>query len=100
MDRRVVSGLHRIALIGNSPPRLCGIATFTRDLREGLVAAFPALAVDTYAMNDRGNRYDYPAEVVCSVDQDDVGAYQRAAHRINESGADIVSVQHEYGIFG
>ncbi len=87
-------------MIGNSPPRLCGIATFTRDLREGLVAAFPDLEVDIYAMNDRGNRYDYPAEVACTIDQDDIADYQRAAHRINESGADVVCVQHEYGIFG
>jgi glycosyltransferase involved in cell wall biosynthesis len=100
MDRPTKPRLHRIALIGNSPPRLCGIATFTRDLRDGLLAAFPELAVDIYAMNDRGNRYDYPPAVACSIDQEDVADYQRAAHRINESGADIVCVQHEYGIFG
>ncbi len=87
-------------MIGNSPPRLCGIATFTHDLHDGLVEAFPALAVDIYAMNDRGNDYDYPREVVCSIDQDNVADYQRAAHLINESGADVVCVQHEYGIFG
>ena len=100
MDRRAASRLKRIALIGNSPPRLCGIATFTRDLRDGLVEAFPDIDVSIYAMNDRGNRYDYPPEVACSIDQDDVADYQRAAHRINESGADLVCVQHEYGIFG
>lgn len=100
MDRPKISTLRRIALIGNSPPRLCGIATFTRDLREGLGQAFPDLDIDIYAMNDRGADYDYPPEVVCSIDQDEIGGYQQAAHRINESGADIVCVQHEYGIFG
>ncbi len=94
------SRLRRIALIGNSPPRLCGIATFTADMHAGLLAAFPDLIVDIYAMNDRGARYDYPAEVVCSIEQDDLVDYARAAHRINASGADIVCVQHEYGIFG
>lgn len=51
-------------------------------------------------MNDGGNRYEYPAEVVCSIDQDDLRDYGRAAHRINASGADVVCVQHEYGIYG
>ncbi len=100
MDADVGSGLRKIALIGNNPPRLCGIATFTHDLRNGLLDAFPDLDIDVYAMNDRGARYDYPQEVVCSIDQDDLASYARAAHRINASGADVVCVQHEYGIFG
>jgi glycosyltransferase involved in cell wall biosynthesis len=94
------SEIHRIALIGNSPPRLCGIATFTADVHRALIAAYPDLAVDTYAMNDREAVYDYPASVACSIRQDDLADYARAAHRINASGADIVCVQHEYGIFG
>jgi glycosyltransferase involved in cell wall biosynthesis len=100
MDAAAGSGLRKIALIGNHPPRLCGIATFTRDVRNGLIEAFPDLAIDVYAMNDRGMRHDYPAEVVCAIDQDDIASYARAAHRINASGADVVCVQHEYGIFG
>jgi len=32
--------------------------------------------------------------------QEDLADYARAAHRINASSADIVCVQHEYGIFG
>jgi glycosyltransferase involved in cell wall biosynthesis len=94
------SDLRRIALIGNSPPRLCGIATFTRDVHAALSAAFPKIPIDIYAMNDRGNRYAYPEAVVASIDQDEIEDYVTAAHRINASGADVISVQHEYGIFG
>ena len=97
---RAGQGLKRVALIGNCPPRLCGIATFTADVHAGLRAAFPNIDVDIYAMNDGGKRYDYPPEVVFSIDQDDLGDYGRAAHRINASGADVVCVQHEYGIYG
>lgn len=92
--------IKRIALIGNSPPRLCGISTFTRDVREALVTADAALAVDLYAMDDPGSSHAYGPEVVCSLDQEDLAAYIQAARRINESGADVVIVQHEYGIFG
>lgn len=100
MDAGAESQLHKVALIGNNPPRLCGIATFTRDVRSGLLDAFPELSINVYAMNDRGAHYVYPDEVVCSIDQDDLASYARAAHRINASGADVVCVQHEYGIFG
>lgn len=90
----------RIALIGNSPPRLCGISTFTRDVRTALLSADAGVAVDLYAMNDPGSEHAYGPEVVCSINQEDLGDYVQAARRINESGADVVIVQHEYGIFG
>ncbi len=89
----------RIALIGNSPPRLCGIATFTADVRTALITEFPDVAVDLYAMEDRHGQ-EYPAEVVCSISEDDLASYHAAALQINRSSADIVCVQHEYGIFG
>ena len=92
--------LNRIALIGNSPPRLCGIATFTRDVREALLASFPSIAVDLYAMNDVGSSHVYGPEVACSINQNEVADYRLAAQRINDSRADVVLVQHEYGIFG
>jgi glycosyltransferase involved in cell wall biosynthesis len=92
--------IRRMALIGNNPPRLCGIATFTADVRAALNAAYPGLQVDVYAMNDVGADYAYGPEVVCAIAQDRLPDYQLAAQRINESGTDVVLVQHEYGIFG
>ena len=90
----------RIALIGNSPPRRCGIATFTDDLRAALQAEHPDAVLDVYAMTDPDKRYDYPDDVVMSIAQDSIDDYIAAANRINDSGADIVCIQHEYGIFG
>jgi glycosyltransferase involved in cell wall biosynthesis len=92
--------IRRIALIGNSPPRLCGIATFTRDVRDAIKHVYPNIAVDHYAMNDPNGVYDYGSEVTCQIAQEDVADYRIAAQRINESAADLVLVQHEYGIFG
>jgi glycosyltransferase involved in cell wall biosynthesis len=92
--------IRRIALVGNYPPRLCGIATFTFDVHQALASAFPDIPVDVYAMNDPGSSHAYPDAVVCTIAQDDIADYRAAAHRINESGADVVIVQHEYGIFG
>ncbi|MBU3079396.1 glycosyltransferase family 4 protein [Sphingomonas sp. XMGL2] len=90
----------RIALVGNHPPRLCGIATFTADVRAALTNAYPDTAVDVYAMEDPGVDHAYPPEVTMTIARDDIDSYREAARRINESGADIVCVQHEYGIYG
>lgn len=100
MEAKERGTIRRLALIGNFPPRLCGIATFTFDVHAALTGMFPDLAVDVYAMNDPGAEYDYADDVVCTIRQDELGDYQAAAHRINASGADVVLVQHEYGIFG
>jgi glycosyltransferase involved in cell wall biosynthesis len=92
--------LRKVALLGNSPPRLCGIATFTANLGTALRETFPDIVVDLYAMDDPGRRHSYAADVVCAIAQEEVADYAAAAHRINESGADILCVQHEYGIYG
>ena len=44
--------LTHIALIGNFPPRRCGIATFTADTRDALMSLNPHLVVDVYALDD------------------------------------------------
>ncbi len=92
--------IRRVALIGNHPPRMCGIATFTADVETALADRYPGLAVDVYAMNDPGSDHDYPPTVVCTIGQDAIPDYLAAARQINDSGADVVCVQHEYGIFG
>lgn len=90
----------RIALIGNFLPRLCGLATFTTHVHGALAASRSAPRVDVYAMVDPGRRYDFPAAVTMAVDQENRDAYRVAARRINASAADLVWVQHEYGIYG
>jgi glycosyltransferase involved in cell wall biosynthesis len=87
----------RIAFVGNYLPRECGIATFTTDLCAALAGhATECLAV---AMNDRSERYDYPPPVRFTVEQNDLSCYRRAAQFLNNR-VDVVSLQHEYGIYG
>lgn len=97
---RTDASLRHIALLGNFPPRRCGIATFSADVEAALAARFPALAVDVYAMDDTGGPYAYPRQVVAKIAQDDAAAYRAAAQRIEASGAQLLWIQHEYGIFG
>lgn len=89
-----------IALLGNALPRLCGLATFTTHVREALAVRYPAMRVDHIAMVDPGRHYAFPAEVCAVLAQEDRPAYAQAAARIAASGAELLWVQHEYGIYG
>lgn len=88
-----------IALIGNSVPRRCGIATFTTHCLEAMRDYFPDLAIDLYAMDDGDEALDYPVGVHL-VSQRERTAYALAAKGIEESGAEAIWLQHEFGIFG
>ena len=94
------AAMRRVAFIGNHLPRRCGIATFTHDLHLASARSRPSLSTSIVAMNDTGHSYDYPAIVEVEVAADDIASYERAAGTINRSKADVVSLQHEFGIFG
>ena len=89
-----------VVLVGNFPPRRCGIATFTRDVYEGLVGAERRMRCDVVAMNDGDLAYDYPATVTYQIRQNDLEDYARVAKAIAASRPDLLCVQHEFGIFG
>ncbi len=92
--------IQKIAFIGNYVPRCCGIATFTRDLRCAVAGHLPDTECLVVPMNDHGQAYDYPAEVRFVCSDGDIGAFHRAAEFLNLANVDVVSLQHEYGIFG
>ncbi|MES2288503.1 MAG: glycosyltransferase family 4 protein [Pseudomonadota bacterium] len=88
-----------LALLGNFPPRLCGLATYTFDCWQSLSAHPSRPTVDVYAMDD-GQVQGYGPEIKRLIPQDDIAAYQAAADKIDASGAQVLWIQHEYGIFG
>lgn len=95
-----LAGVQRVAFIGNSLPRRCGIATFTSDLQQAIQRSKPRLATAIVAMTDPGQAYAYPATVAFDIHQDTPEDYRRAADHLNAGGFDIVCLQHEFGIFG
>jgi glycosyltransferase involved in cell wall biosynthesis len=94
------TALKRIALVGNALPRRCGLATFTSHVREALRATFPEIAIDHYAMVDPGSTYCFPESVTRMIAQEERASYHAAARVIEQSGADLIWVQHEFGIYG
>jgi glycosyltransferase involved in cell wall biosynthesis len=90
----------KIAVLGNHLPRQCGIATFTAHLRDALGREYPNVEFFVLAMNDASHQHAYPPCVRFGIAENDVAAYRRAADFLNVNDVDVLSVQHEYGIFG
>jgi len=98
--RGEAGSIRRIAMLGNHLPRQCGIATFTTDLAEALARARPNTDCFVLAVNDAGRRHAYPPRVQFEITEPDLISYRRAADFLNVSGVDVLSLQHEFGIFG
>jgi glycosyltransferase involved in cell wall biosynthesis len=85
--------------LGTYPPKQCGIATFSKDLRDNLSRT--GVGVGIAAVSDAEYYYDYPGEVEYKIRQEVRKDYVETARQINRSpNADLVIIQHEYGIFG
>ncbi len=89
-----------IAFLGDYVPRRCGIATFTADICEAVAAEFPQTQCIVGSVNDRPEGYDYPERVRFEIDERELDSYRRAAGFLNINNVEVVSVQHEFGIYG
>ena len=92
--------IHRVAFLGDYLPRRCGIATFTADICEAVASEFAGYECIVGAVNDRPEGYDYPARIRFEIDEKEIDSYRRAADFLNINNVEVVSVQHEFGIYG
>jgi glycosyltransferase involved in cell wall biosynthesis len=79
--------------VATYPPRRCGIATFTADLGRATGDR------EIVALHPPEHVLRYPAEVHHRVRRDEPADYTRVARSLG-SCVDVVSIQHEYGIWG
>jgi glycosyltransferase involved in cell wall biosynthesis len=85
--------------LGTYPPKQCGIATFSMDLRRSLLKNNCDVKVMT--VSDENYQYTYPTEVLFDIKQNNKQNYTKAAKFINTSSAvQLLIIQHEYGIYG
>lgn len=85
--------------LGTYPPKQCGIATFSNDLRNNLELTGRRVLIA--AVSDEEYSYDYPAEVILELRQHRVEDYELCARLINTNPKiDLLIIQHEYGIYG
>ncbi len=96
----VTSAIRKVAFLGDYLPRKCGIATFTSDLLSAVTAEHPQTQCFAVPVNDLEGGYEYPEVVRFEIEEQDLPSYQRAADFLNLANADIVCLQHEFGIFG
>lgn len=90
----------KVAFISSYLPRQCGIATFTSDLINNMkLAGGEEFEPHVFAMQS-GTRLEYDKTVQSKICKNDKYDYIFAAEQINRSDADIVCVQHEFGLFG
>jgi len=94
------SDIRKIAFLGDYLPRKCGIATFTSDVLSAVAAEHPGSQCFAVPVNDIPGGYEYPGVVRFEIEEQDLPSYQRAADFLNIGNADIVCVQHEFGIYG
>jgi glycosyltransferase involved in cell wall biosynthesis len=90
----------RIVFVTSNLPRRCGIATFSADLMGAVKAADSRVRCRVAAIDEPNEVRPYGGEVRWRIRQGDAKNYWRAAEAINRSNADIVNVQHEFGLYG
>jgi len=90
----------RIAFVSSAIPRRCGIATFSADLMAAVRASDPTVACRIAAIEEPAVLRPYASEVRWRIRQGDPESYRAAALAINTSKADVVNVQHEFGLYG
>jgi glycosyltransferase involved in cell wall biosynthesis len=89
-----------LSMVGTYMPRRCGIATFSKDLRDAIAAEVGQEHARVVALDDVASGYAYPQEVTFQIAHQDRAAYRTAADLLNINQSDVAIIQHEYGIYG
>lgn len=94
--------LPKIQFIATYPPRECGIATYTYDLKNALENKFDrCFDIKICAVESNTENHNYTTEDVNMVlNTDDPASFKKIADKINsDKETKIVMIQHEFGLF-
>ena len=84
----------RTAFVSTYPPRRCGIASFTHDL------AAATGGREIVALHPPEQAVPYPIEVHHRIRRDELADYVAGRANAGCAASSVVSIQHEYGIWG
>lgn len=95
-SRHAVMARAKVAVVGPSEHRACGLATFTCDILENARDHGSLHRFDHVALLRDGEPSDAPIQLI----ENDRSSYRHAAQQLNEACYDAIWLQHEFGIFG
>lgn len=96
MDEKKINIAHFTAFL----PKACGIATYAYALKKMINNKYSDISDYIVAIDDKKEGYKYQSSVKYHFYEKDASGYKKAAEYINKSEADLVDIQHEFGLYG
>lgn len=92
---------YQVAYVSTYPPQKCGIATYTYHLRQNVQKAKEDTLQDpVVVIAEHVSQHVHSPSSNWNIIKDRPGDYAATAEKLNQSPVSVVSLQHEFGIFG